>query len=537
MKTFIDTSFYDGEVDWARVRQLCNQVIIRAGQGSWPDSMFQRNWAGAKLVGLKRSSYWYYDSRTPPKSQAERWVSYLGDDTGDMLFLDLEESYGGDYSGWRYWVEFLERLKELVPNDIGIYTAPYYWKDNTPNDEDLLYFAQYPLWIANYQVNNPTVPAPWRTWQYWQYTDKGDNSYYGVQNSSVDLNYSKDGGVEYFYDNTVRYTYGYKDTPRPFFYHCVMFPREVKRVHVNGYGFQGTAKYFYETREQPDIVINGGHGWYDRSPPVPMGYIISDGNIQKNDTDEVNIQWDDSHNVLGMAWAKLSGVYNCVGVSDVLLENGVVQPVDDMSVDPRTSLFWDDTHYYIVVIDGRNNGTKGLTRLELAEFAKSLGCKFGGNLDGGDSSALLINSILQNNPPEHYSGNPEQSLKAVVNHVGFSLDEGEVPPMDATHNVIKDVRVRLAPNFYASGVGDVYKGSTIESLDSVPDSKPAGTVPVMWEKIGSNRYVPNNHHSDPNIVYLEKIGAEPPEPEPVKVVHVIETYSDGTVTVDGIPFA
>lgn len=33
--------------------------------------------------------------------------------------------------------------------------------------------ADYPLWIAHYDVQQPTLPASWSSWSFWQYTEKG----------------------------------------------------------------------------------------------------------------------------------------------------------------------------------------------------------------------------------------------------------------------------------------------------------------------------------------------------------------------------
>jgi GH25 family lysozyme M1 (1,4-beta-N-acetylmuramidase) len=53
------------------------------------------------------------------------------------------------------------------------------------------YFKQYALWIANYGVSKPMIPAPWKDgeWLLWQYTDKGDGLQYGVETLNVDMNY------------------------------------------------------------------------------------------------------------------------------------------------------------------------------------------------------------------------------------------------------------------------------------------------------------------------------------------------------------
>lgn len=198
-----DVSFYQDQpetpeqIDFVKMRQAADYVIIRAGQNLWPDPDFAYNWREAKQASLPRGSYWFYDSRADPKRQAELWVKKLNGDLGELpLFADIEDPYSGPYKGWRKWYDFLERLKQLVgTKEIAIYTAFYYWRDNAPNAtsqaENLEYFHQYPLWIANYGVTVPKVPKPWAPdeWLFWQFTETGDGKLYGVESKGIDLNY------------------------------------------------------------------------------------------------------------------------------------------------------------------------------------------------------------------------------------------------------------------------------------------------------------------------------------------------------------
>ncbi len=198
-----DVSFYQDDpetpqgIDFAKMRQAAEFVIIRAGQNLWVDPDFKYNWREAKRAGLPRGSYWFYDSRADPKRQAELWAQQFEGDFGELpLFADFEEKYGGTYKGWKNWYNFLERLKQLVNGkEIGIYTGYYYWKDNAPSAStqanELNYFKQYPLWIARYGATEPLAPKPWGAgeWLFWQYTESGDGKLYGVESNGIDLNY------------------------------------------------------------------------------------------------------------------------------------------------------------------------------------------------------------------------------------------------------------------------------------------------------------------------------------------------------------
>ena len=196
-----DVSFYQDdpntppEINFERMNQSADFVIIRAGQNLWVDSDFKNNWRRAKEAGLPRGSYWFYDSRADPKQQAELWFNLLSGDLGELpLFLDLEEDYRGPFTGWQHWKTFLDRLKALVGSkDVGIYTAYYYWNNSAPFSQpsDLEYFHRYPLWIANYGVSEPLVPKPWgaNEWLFWQFTASGDGPAYGAESLEIDLDY------------------------------------------------------------------------------------------------------------------------------------------------------------------------------------------------------------------------------------------------------------------------------------------------------------------------------------------------------------
>lgn len=218
-----DVSFYQDDpetpqgIDFFKMRSSAGYVIIRAGQNLWLDSDFKGNWREAKLAGLPRGSYWFYDSRADPKKQAELWVQQFEGDLGELpLFADFEEKYNGTFKGWKNWYNFLERLKQLIPGkEIGIYTGYFYWLENAPSPTyqatNLEYFHKYPLWTANYGNPEPIIPKPWtkNEWLFWQFTDKGIGGLYGVESGNIDLNFFN-GDVTAF-----RTRFNLSDSPLP----------------------------------------------------------------------------------------------------------------------------------------------------------------------------------------------------------------------------------------------------------------------------------------------------------------------------------
>lgn len=193
-------------IDFTQTRNQTRGVILRAGQGSWQDNEFDISWANAKAAGLIRGSYWFYDSRTHPKRQAEKYAEVLGSDIGEMeLWCDYEDRYGGKYGGWRNWYDFMENLKLLIPSaNLGVYTGYYYWNEFAYGQK---YFGQYPLWIAWYNPAPPLIPHIWKDWTYWQFTDDAPGREYGVESREIDLNYFNGSEADF----TARYGLG--ETP------------------------------------------------------------------------------------------------------------------------------------------------------------------------------------------------------------------------------------------------------------------------------------------------------------------------------------
>ncbi len=61
-----------------------------------------------------------------------------------------------------------------------IYTDPSFWKQYMSDE-----FGEYPLWIANYNVQEPIIPSAWEDYTFWQYSQTGKTG--GIA-GNVDLN-------------------------------------------------------------------------------------------------------------------------------------------------------------------------------------------------------------------------------------------------------------------------------------------------------------------------------------------------------------
>ncbi len=198
-----DVSFYQDDpstpqpIDFNKMKsEGVRGVIIRAGQNSWPDVEFKTSWENAKLAGLPRGSYYYYDNNQKPSVQAKTWCDqFENGDYGELpLWCDFEDRNNGKYFGWKFWYDFMENVKFLIPNArLGIYTGYYYWTEFSPNiitqGSQARYFANYDLWIASYDTPAPRIPKLFTTYKMWQFSDLGDGYKYGVESKELDMNY------------------------------------------------------------------------------------------------------------------------------------------------------------------------------------------------------------------------------------------------------------------------------------------------------------------------------------------------------------
>ena len=69
------------------------------------------------------------------------------------------------------------------------------------------------------------------------------------------------------------------------------------------------------------------------------------------------------------------------------------------SRDPRTALgYIEPGHYLFIVVDGRSSDSKGLTITKMSELCYQLGCVRAYNLDGGQSSQMIFDGQIVNDP-------------------------------------------------------------------------------------------------------------------------------------------
>ena len=78
---------------------------------------------------------------------------------------------------------------------------------------------------------------------------------------------------------------------------------------------------------------------------------------------------------------------------------------------PRTAFGVDvEKNVYLVVVDGRQKASIGITLYDLARFMQFLGCKEAINLGGGGCSTLYCNGLVLNQPSQGYERTVSEAL-------------------------------------------------------------------------------------------------------------------------------
>lgn len=199
-----DVSFYQDENETARgidfnkmKAEGAEFVFIRAGQATWIDPDFAVNWGAAKEAGLLRGAYWFLDARYSANTQATLFKNLLTDPGELRPVVDYECELPmviKDKRGKTKTVPAYNTIIQLNgflatlnwPVKPMIYTGYWYWTDHGSRDA---MWADYPLWIANYDIAKPNIPAPWKTWIFWQFTEAGPGRVLGAESNGIDLDY------------------------------------------------------------------------------------------------------------------------------------------------------------------------------------------------------------------------------------------------------------------------------------------------------------------------------------------------------------
>lgn len=179
----IDVSTFNGSINWAKVAQECDGVIIRAGYRGYgtaelvTDNRFKTNISGAIKAGLKVGVYFVTQAITDveAKSEAKYTLDLIKGYKIDLpVFIDSEN--GDPHGKGRADHNKLSRGKrsiilktfcqeiEKAGYKSGIYASQSWFID----DLDFATLKNFYIWVAKYSSQAPTI-----YYNAWQYTSTG----------------------------------------------------------------------------------------------------------------------------------------------------------------------------------------------------------------------------------------------------------------------------------------------------------------------------------------------------------------------------
>lgn len=171
----IDVSRFQGAIDWNKVKQAGIEfAIIKAGgsdAGFYTDPCFEKNYAGAKAVGVPVGAYYYVGSNCTScddgVADAKRFLEIIkGKQFEYPVYIDVEESSPAAKTGATdACIGFCQTL-EQAGYYCGIYASDI---SGFVDRLDLSRITRYDKWVARYG----SKPTAVKTYGMWQYSSAG----------------------------------------------------------------------------------------------------------------------------------------------------------------------------------------------------------------------------------------------------------------------------------------------------------------------------------------------------------------------------
>jgi lysozyme len=171
----IDVSYYQGKIDWNRVKNMREDSIhitfafIKATEGLLKvDPYFQRNWRECPKAGIVCGAYHYFRPEVSGKFQAKFFLQNVKTEKGDLpMVVDAEELDGVPPEKMREQLKaFLTQVQTKTKIKPIIYSGLTFYQDNLMG-----YFDDYTLWIAHYYQPDLNISKT-TNWKFWQHSDR-----------------------------------------------------------------------------------------------------------------------------------------------------------------------------------------------------------------------------------------------------------------------------------------------------------------------------------------------------------------------------
>lgn len=378
-------------------------VIIKGCDGSLNTRYYTEHVEAAKLAGIPWGMYvWLYpNNKVSMDAQINAWHTRANIDPPPMgIFIDAEwTSFGGQSAN---------------PTTIDLRLAHDKWKAKSGNPAITYtakgYASQYlvgfdwnreGLWIANYGVTSPALPIGASTYKFWQFTSTLDGKQLDPNgNAELDGNYYN-GTHQQFQNEYKTIADGYQHIRR-YESDIHLYRGSYTRAEItDNYSKLIKPSEFVSTGAT--VIINGD-GWWKNIIPYPykpLSLAVSEGYwVQDVQFDERPfINWKNNGTVIISSTDK-ADAKNLVSGTRYSIKAGVNNFINSTDPEhiterhPRSAIgYTKDGKIVACVVDGRSVTSQGTTLYELAEIMLSTGCWYALELDGGDSSIMLMNGI------------------------------------------------------------------------------------------------------------------------------------------------
>jgi lysozyme len=180
----IDLSHHSGSINWDEINKSeISFVFCKATEGEdWQDPLFVSYFEQFQQHSIPKGAYHFYIVGDDPEKQALNFINTVSVDSIDLPpVVDIETMHKhNDPRLVKDLMFFLRKLETHYHKKPMIYTGLHFWNKHFHDT-----FAPYKLWLAEYDVETPSIPEGWTEWCIWQTHE--NQPLPGIQNG-VDIN-------------------------------------------------------------------------------------------------------------------------------------------------------------------------------------------------------------------------------------------------------------------------------------------------------------------------------------------------------------
>ena len=164
----IDISKYQGTVNFEEIKAAgIRYVLIRATEGiTYQDAEYTSNYTSANAAGITIGAYHFYETNDDPIAQLRNFTNIVTLKPGDLPpVVDIERLHNQDEA------KLAENIQIFLDGvELHYGAKPIIYSGLNFSNKYLTGFGDYPLWLAEYKVDEPKLPKGWTNWTFWQWS-------------------------------------------------------------------------------------------------------------------------------------------------------------------------------------------------------------------------------------------------------------------------------------------------------------------------------------------------------------------------------